>query len=456
MKYFPVTVIGGGIVGAGIFWDLSLHGVDTLLLDRGDFASQTSQSSSKMLHGGIRYLENLDFHLVFEALHEKNLWKERMPELCKEKSFVLPIYKESKYNLPMTQMGLFTYDLLSSFKNSPYRILSKQQTVNLNPSLKESTLKGAGVYYDVVVDDAKLNLEIIFDGLAQNKNSQALNYKKVIEITEEGHDYLVTYLDTLTGEQEIVKTSEVVVCTGPFTDQFMQKVAPFAWDNQLLPSKGIHLWLQPDALEINTPTVLQTKDGRILFVIPHENAILVGTTESQTSEDFFNIQSEEEEILYILDNLNHYFAPTVHRSSVISSFAGVRPLAKNESSSADRGKTSREHKVLQPRSNFHVIVGGKYTTFRVMGQDITRVIVGRLGQIPYNPLKTADRFQPHSHYLKAPEEMPSKKIIQEIIRTEFPRTIDDLLHRRLSVYSPNHWQLEESMDEFRKRYEGLF
>ena len=151
--FYSTVIIGGGIVGGGIFRDLALHGVDTLLIDKGDFCSQTSQRSSKMLHGGIRYLENLDLRLVWEALHEKNLWKEILPTLCVEEAFHLPIYKGvSKYPLSLTRVALFLYDFLSSFKNAPYEIISASESLKRIPSFNAHGLKGCGIYHDVVMD----------------------------------------------------------------------------------------------------------------------------------------------------------------------------------------------------------------------------------------------------------------------------------------------------------------
>ncbi len=448
-SHYPVLVIGGGVVGAGIFWDLSLHGVNTLIVDRGDFASQTSQRSSKMLHGGIRYLENLDFHLVFEALHEKNLWRDILPEICYETSFLLPIYKSSKHNMLMTRMGLFTYDFLSSFQNSPHQILSAQQTLQRNRFLKAEGLKGGGIYHDVIVDDAKLTLEVIFDGLSKNQHSAASNYIAVTQIQRNADKLLtVTLEDQLTKKHRTITTEEIVCATGPFTDQFLQKINLFPWKEVLLPSKGIHIWLDKSKLNITTPTVLQTKDERILFVIPHKDAILVGTTESETQEDFFNIEATQAEIDYILENLNFYFTTDISQQDVIASFAGIRPLAKDDSTSLNRGKTSREHKIFNPLVNFHVIVGGKLTTFRVMGQQISRSIVERQGK-SYSTMKTTKRFTPHSTFLKGPSKLPTQQEIQQIIDRELVRTVDDLVTRRLGIYSPAHWKISDDYDNFK-------
>jgi glycerol-3-phosphate dehydrogenase len=157
---FKTVIVGGGIVGAGIFRDLVLNGVEALLLDAGDFSSQTSERSSKMLHGGIRYLENLDFPLIFEALHEKNLWLKLTPHLTREVPFYLPVYKDAKRPLWMIRIGLYLYDALSSFKNSPFSMKSKEETLKDIIGLNPEGLTGAGVYYDGIMD-AKITLEVM-------------------------------------------------------------------------------------------------------------------------------------------------------------------------------------------------------------------------------------------------------------------------------------------------------
>ena len=156
--FYHTVIIGGGIVGAGIFRDLSLHNSDTLLIEKGDFSSQTSSKSSKMLHGGIRYLENFDFKLVFEALHEKNLWLKLAPHLCYEQGFFLPIHKNSKRPLWMIKIGLFLYDLLSQFKNRPHKMFSKDEIIQKFPQINPEGLSGGGLYYDGVMDDFKITL----------------------------------------------------------------------------------------------------------------------------------------------------------------------------------------------------------------------------------------------------------------------------------------------------------
>src|SRR5690554_5009521 len=305
MKEMEVVIIGGGINGAGLLRDLALNGVKALLIEKGDFSSQTSQSSSKMLHGGVRYLENFDFALVQEALEEKNLWLKLAPHICFEREFYFPVYNFSKYPPFMLRMGLFLYDFLSHFKNHPHAMFSKKEILKKIPALKEDGLKASGMYYDGVVDDAKLTLECIYDALLEPQ-VEALNYHEVIKVNSQGDQHLITYQNVFTKEVFEVKAQFVVYTTGPFTDQLLPDLG-VKWNDKMLTSKGIHLWIKKDSLQLDGSVVLTTPDGRVVFVIPQRDAILVGTTETKVNEEMFNIQASPEEIKYLLSVLNEYF-----------------------------------------------------------------------------------------------------------------------------------------------------
>lgn len=453
--HYDVVIVGAGITGAGIFRDLALHGLKVLLIDKKDFSSQTSQSSSKMLHGGIRYLENFDFALVWEALHEKNFWIKRAPHLCYEDSFYLPIFKNSARPLWMIRIGLFVYDFLSSFKNSPHRILDREQTMRQIPGLKSKDLSGAGVYYDAVMDDVKITLEVIYDGLIENK-CKALNYVSMTNFKNENEINKLELKDEFTSETRTVTCNQTVFATGPFTDRLMSELGSIPWTPKLLPSKGSHLWLKKEKINLKHPMVLNDKDGRVIFVIPHEDAILVGTTEVSSKKDFFDIKITEEEINYLLKHLNEYF-PTanVNKDDIISTFAGIRPLVM-EGDTADKGKTSRVHKVYQPYHNLHVIIGGKYTTFRVMGQEISRSICESLN-VGYNSslsTKALRRRSIVSAFNERRKEL-SRERVEQIISEEFVRTKDDLLTRRLGLQNTGAWKFSPPLDQFLTDYEDI-
>lgn len=432
MKHYEVVIVGGGINGAGLIRDLSLNGVKTLLLDKGDYSSQTSEASSKMLHGGVRYLENFDFGLVQEALEEKNLWLKLTPHLCFERDFYLPLYNYSKYAPWMLGSGLFLYDFLSHFQNKPFGMLNREETLKTIPSLEPKGLKGSGKYYDGIVDDAKLTLECLYDALLE-PHAEAKSYHEVIETKRLKDGYEVTYESLRTGEKSTVHASFVVFTTGPFTDQLLPKLN-IPWSPQLLPSKGIHLWLKPDAIRAQGSVVLTTRDNRVVFVIPQRNSILVGTTETPVDQDMFNISATDREVQYLLGVLKQYFPNSkLDNSSIISTFAGVRPLVKAEDHTEALGKVSRFHKIFRPDSHTYVLLGGKYTTFRRMTGELAQEIVPRLGKryfpnLTLNPLRQTSLMPTFG---EKPEL--TVNLLKKIIKTERVTTLEDLIKRRLSM-----------------------
>lgn len=435
-----VLIIGGGIVGSGILRDLALHGVDTLLIDKKDFNSQTSSKSSKMLHGGIRYLETMDFALVSEALHEKNLWLKLTPHLVKEKKFLMPAFDNSKFPLWMLWCGVKLYDLLSGFQNKRSHVLSKKKTLALLKGLSSEKLTGACVYYDSVVDDAKLGLECIYDALLE-PNAMAMNYTEVLEIKEGLRGHLVKLQNTLTKEIFEIECQEIIFATGPFTDRLIPKLN-LPWEEKMLLSKGSHLWLKKESLGIGEEAmVIQTKEGRVIFVIPERDAILIGTTEVPLSknDELFDLKASEEEIDYLLFWVNQYFPDsTVTKEHIIATFAGVRPLVK-EFGVKDLGHTSREHLLYHIRPNIHAIMGGKYTTFRVMAQEITELIVKRLGK-KYNKKKTLQALRQRSLVDTFSHMEISPKTIDDIYEKEFAKTSEDVIQRRLSLFDEKKLQ----------------
>ncbi|MCB9060904.1 MAG: glycerol-3-phosphate dehydrogenase/oxidase [Halobacteriovoraceae bacterium] len=449
-NYYDVLIVGGGITGAGLLRDLSMHNMNCLLIDKFDFSSQTSQSSSKMLHGGIRYLENFDFKLVWEALHEKNLWLKLTPHLTEERPFYFPVYNNSKRPFWMLRIGFFLYDLLSGFKNSPHRILNPNEAINEVPGLKFDGLSGCGVYYDAVMDDAQLTLAVIFDALT-HKNCQARNYTELFKV-EVGEDFLntCTIRDTLEGQEKTITCKYIIYALGPFTDIVLRKLynsKTYHWPSKILPSGGTHIWIQDTSLEIENPMLLQTKDNRVVFVVPQKGKILVGTTERKIHGDFFNLKATDEEVEYLLKTVNEYFPnANLNRSDVLSSFAGVRPLVIDDSS-ATLGKTAREHKVFQINKNTFVIAGGKYTTFRVMAQGITRAIVNSVGG-RYNSRLTESPLHRTCLYNSFSGHEITQELVFKIVEEEKVRTFEDLVYRRLSIPSKEHWPLFENFDDF--------
>ncbi len=429
---FDVVIVGGGINGCGLLRDLALNGVSALLIEKGDYSSQTSQGSSKMLHGGVRYLENFDFALVQEALEEKNLWLKLAPHVCFEREFYVPLYNFSKYRPWMLGIGLFLYDFLSHFQNKPFAVLNKEKTLNEVPSLSPKGLLGAGKYFDGIVDDAKLTLECLYDALLE-PGVEALSYHEVTKV--DGHE--VSYKNRMTGAESTVHGKIIVYTTGPFTDKLLPKLG-IPWTPKLVPSKGIHLWLKPGTIKTNGSVVLTTKDGRVVFVIPQRDAILVGTTETPVDQDIFDIKATDKEVNYLLGILKEYFPNAdISDKTIISTYAAVRPLVREEGSNESLGKVSRFHKIFRPNAHSYVILGGKYTTFRRMNQELAREIVPRLGKI-YNPNATMEPLRQKS-IVPTFGEKPKMNLdlMKKIIRDEKVVTFDDLVKRRLSILEDN-------------------
>lgn len=454
MKQYDVVIVGGGINGCGLLRDLALNGVKTLLLDKGDFSSQTSANSSKMLHGGIRYLENFDFALVQEALEEKNLWLKLTPHLCFEREFYLPLYNYSKYRPWMLWSGLFLYDFLSHFQNRPFQMLGPKRALQKLPSLDAKGLRGAGKYFDGIVDDAKLSLECLYDALIE-PNVEALSYHQVTQTVQKSDGVEVTYQNTRGPQSETVKATFVVFTTGPFTDELLPKLG-IPWRPQLALSKGIHLWLKAGTIKVEGSVVLTTKDNRVVFVIPQRDGILVGTTETPVEQDIFNIQATQDDITYLLKVLQQYF-PNAHitEESIISTFAGVRPLAREEGSHGGLGKVSRHHKIFRPTSHTYVMIGGKYTTFRRMNQELAREIVPRLG-LRYKPNLTLNPLRQHSLMPTfGTKPQLTIELVKKIIETEHVTTFEDLVQRRLSLLEPPH-QLKDVMGLPVEQIKALF
>ena len=432
-------IVGGGITGIAIFRDLCLHKTDALLIDKGDFSSQTSQSSSKMLHGGIRYLEKMDFSLVCEALREKNLWMQLTPHLVKEMPFVLPVYKGSKRPLWILKIGMFLYDLLSGFQNTPHKILDKKEVYRHFPDLKREGLQGAGLYYDSVMEDAKMALEVLYDALEKKNDNKALNYVEITKTSQRDNgSYTCLLTDTLTGKKREVSCQYLIFATGPFTDKILKKIPFIQWKDKLLPTKGSHFYLRKDVLKLKHALVLAAdehkKRKRIIFLIPHKEKILVGTTEVDPGEDFFNPKMSPEERDYLLAWIHAYFPKAnVSQEDIISTFSGIRPLvsAGTLKTSTD---TTRRHKIYQPRSNLFVIIGGKYTTFRIMAQDLVRILFKHKRRAYYahlscSPLKKRSIIHSFEH------NSIKRQHIEDIINNEFPRTLDDLIVRRIGLRS---------------------
>ncbi|MFH0919359.1 MAG: glycerol-3-phosphate dehydrogenase/oxidase [Fibrobacterota bacterium] len=365
-KGVDILVVGGGINGAGVFRDAALRGLSVGLIEKNDFGWGTSSRSSKLIHGGVRYLEHMEFGLVLESSIERTLLSRLMPDLVQPAPFVIPVYKGDRHGLFMMDFGLWLYDLLALFRNFHlHRRLGRKALRAMLPELKEKGLTGGVLYYDCRVNDARLVINNVVSGMEQN--GHALNYTQAIRvIKEEGRIRAVTARDALSGETFDIPCRVLISATGPWTNGFYPLVE--GQPRQVLRlTKGIHLVFPQKHFRTETALVITSNDDRrIVFVIPWEEYTLVGTTDTDFDGDPDHVYSEKEDVDYLLRLVNGYFPGlALAPRDAISAFAGLRPLLLKRGSASS---VSRKDKILKGPSGAYYIGGGKLTTYRCIAE----------------------------------------------------------------------------------------
>lgn len=457
---WDIIIIGGGATGLGTAVDAASRGYKTLLLEQSDFAKGTSSRSTKLVHGGVRYLAQGNIGLVREALHERGLLLKNAAHLVKNESFIIPVY--SWWKSVYYGIGLAFYDLLAaklSFGKS--RRISKQETLQRLPGINPNKLYGGVLYHDGQFDDARLAINLAQTAIEQG--ATVLNYLKVIGLAKkDGKIYGVSAVDIETGKTYQLKAKVVVNATGVFVDEVMQLDAP---EQQPLvrPSQGIHLVVDRSFLPGNDALMIpETEDGRVIFVVPWHNRLLIGTTDTPLNAHSLEPVALESEVDFVIRNAGKYLSKPIKRTDVLSVFAGLRPLAAPKEGSASTKEISRSHKLIISPSNLITITGGKWTTYRKMAQG-TVDAVAQVGRLQRSECRTASLSihgnqsgSDWSNYLyvygsdqntllKLSIESPdwTRKlhpnfdyIAAEVIwavRHEMARTVEDVLARRLRV-----------------------
>ncbi|MCB9093530.1 MAG: FAD-dependent oxidoreductase [Halobacteriovoraceae bacterium] len=389
-NHYKYVVIGGGINGIGITRDLALHEQQTLIIDKGSWATQTSSRSSKMLHGGIRYLEHLDFSLIKEALSEKNIWLKLCPDFCHEEKFFIPVYKNSAHRMLELQIGLKIYDALSKFKNKASHRHSVQETLKFFPKLNSENLLGSVSYYDAIVDDEALAKACLYDAV-RTPYATAWKNSELISASQNKYGYSLIVLKE--GKEISVQCQYLIFATGPFTDQVLKKLK-IPWTPHIVLSKGSHIHIKKECFPLEHALVIQEKN-RIIFLIPNKHYHLLGTTEIALppNSEIYNIEIIPEEIEYLKKAFYQYFSQyKITDNDIVRYQAGVRPLVSLKNSEDSPGELSRFHHVFSPLENCYVLIGGKYTTFRKMASDLVSTIFSKEG-ISYNPNKTLQKLE---------------------------------------------------------------
>jgi glycerol-3-phosphate dehydrogenase len=401
-EQFDVLVIGGGVTGAGVAVDAVARGYKVALVEKVDFASGTSSKSTKLVHGGIRYLPNFDFALVHEALVERGILLRNAPFLVQPVGFVLPLYKGDRHpvGLPFTtpggiglglvmSIGLWLYDgmaglLVGRRGVTRHHHLSRKEVMKRAPALVTDGLKEGFIYYDAQTNDARLTLALI--RTAAQYGATIANYAEVTSfVTEQGKVSGAHVCDRLGNQDIVVRARHIVNATGVFSEQ-VEALTEYQPQVQVEPSKGVHLVFSREDVKLGNDAVVlpETDDKRILFLVPWESRAIFGTTDTG-SGDLDHPTATQEDISYLLHHLNRYLSINLTEDNIISTYAGYRPLLSARSSAHATAKLSRTHAVLQSSSGLVTIVGGKLTTYRRMAQDTVDVLSRRDSTTLYHP-----------------------------------------------------------------------
>jgi glycerol-3-phosphate dehydrogenase len=378
---WDVVIIGGGATGLGCAVDAAARGYRTLLLEQHDFAKGTSSRSTKLIHGGIRYLQQGNVGLVIEALRERGLLTQNAPHLVHHLGFIVPNY--TWWEAPFYGIGLKIYDILAGKLGlGPSRHLSREETLQRLPTLEPEGLRGGVVYYDGQFDDARLAIALA--QTAADLGAVVLNYVGVAGFTK-ANGLLRTVLahDNETGAEFEINARAVVNATGVFTD-FIRKLDEPDAETIVSPSQGVHIVLEKSFMPGDSAIMVpRTEDGRVLFAIPWHGRLLIGTTDTPVADASLEPTPLDEELDFLLSHAARYLTRDPTRRDVLSTFAGLRPLRKI-GDRKDTASVPRDHSVLVSKSGLVTITGGKWTTYRKMAEDTINqaAVVGELEERP--------------------------------------------------------------------------
>jgi len=363
---FDILVVGGGIVGSGIALDASSRGLRVALIEQYDFASGTSSRSSKLIHGGLRYLEQFDFKLVRQAILERQMMvTHQAPHLVKPITFIYPLHR--KYiDRVRVGVGLLLYDLLQGTNRAlPWHAyLAGADMVDMAHSLNPETAFGGFLYFDAQVDDARHTMMVA--RTAKSFGAQIATGAKVIKLTKSNNAITGASIETDEGERIEVRSKVVIAAAGVWNESIYEQIN-IEPSYKITMSKGVHITLLKDAIDSKSGIIIKTETS-VLFIIPWGNQWLLGTTDTPYAGDKTNPIAEEKDIQYIIDQANTILKPQISREQIIGAYAGIRPLVANKKS-ATTAKIPREHTVDHPLKGFVSIAGGKYTIYRIMAKE---------------------------------------------------------------------------------------
>jgi len=375
-QVYDIIVIGGGITGAGAARDAALRGLSTLLLEKRDYASGVSSKTTRLVHGGLRYLANFEIDLVAEALRERSILRKQAPYLITPMPILIPIYKGDPHGRAVISLGIHLYELLSREKDIPhYFTAGTDRTLALEPRLKQEGLKGSALFYDhQIILPERLVIENII--AARDAGALVLNYTRVEKITEAGDAVVVTARDTIADSAVTYRCKVVINAGGPWVDD-VRRAGGIDRTKIIYPTKGIHL-IMPKLSEQSL--FVASKDGRMFFIIPMDQWSLIGTTDTKYAGDLDEVHADAADVDYLL-NESRRVLPGLNltRASILYTYAGIRPLAF---AGEQESKISRKHRVISEGRSGRIITiaGGKYTTYRNMAEDVVDAACRKLGK----------------------------------------------------------------------------
>ena len=428
---WDICIIGGGATGLGIAVDAATRGLKTILLEQHDFAKGTSSRSTKLVHGGVRYLQQGNIKLVMEALRERGLLLKNAPHLVHNQKFVVPNYKW--WEKTFYGIGLKIYDKMAGKLGlGPSEFLSKEETLQLAPTLDPEDLKGGILYHDGQFDDARLAISIA--QTAAQHDAALLNYFPVAGLLKTNNKVCGVWTkDSQTGKDYEVKSKVVINATGVFTDAIM-KMDDAKHENIISPSQGIHVVVDKEFLPGDTAIMIpKTDDGRVLFAVPWHNKIVLGTTDTAVNNIIAEPIPQPEEIEFIIKHIGRYLTKDPQRSDIKSMFAGLRPLVKGKSQKT--AALSRDHLISIGPSGLITITGGKWTTYRKMAEDVLDIALENYS-LPAKPCQTKQLLlNGHDKEVMSPEisslnTEELKTLIQKSLAEEMCMTVEDFLARR--------------------------
>ena len=439
---FDLLVIGGGINGAGIARDATLRGLKVALLERDDFASGTSSRSSRLVHGGVRYLEHGYLHLVFESSRERAILLDIAPHLVRPLQFTWPVYRGARIPRWKLAAGLCLYDLLAGFRNvARHRTLSANGVLAMEPRLARDRLTGGAIYYDAATDDTRLTLANVVD--AAGGGAVVLNHAEVTSLVFEADRAAgVTVRDRFARHVTEVRARALVNATGPWTDAISRIESPSSHP-AVLGTKGVHVAVPAERVGNRAAvTLLSPLDGRVMFVLPAGTHTIIGTTDTPTNESPEQVRAKRGEVQYLLDSVNRFFpGARLTPDDVVSAWAGIRPLIAS-GNAGDPGAASREHEIVVGPRGVVAVTGGKLTTYRSMAEEVVDLVERRLGR-HLTPSVTATRPLPGGEQRPTAGGEFTARIIEGLpyaladvaiaAEREFACTIADVLVRRTHV-----------------------